>query len=163
VDLIVHTSADENSSGDNREEIHDFDLEAIMINKAFCYPSPDVKNRMIVTFTGSSLFPKKKNDKRTELLWTKTFANAYQKADEERSFAGWMLHYGMKWFLGLTYPDDAHASDEVHGSSFKLKKPFSSYFDVLYLDKDIRITKGSQGTIVVVDRMKESTMIATIT
>jgi len=162
VDLIIHAPSNEDSNNDQHRDIHNSDIEATIITKGFCRPSPDVNNRMMVTFTGSSLFQKKKSDKATKLLWNKKFANAYRKADRERSYSGWMLHYGLKWFLGLTYPDDADALDKEHEFSFKMKYPFSSYFDVLYLDEDIRITKGSRGTIVVVDRMKDSTTIATI-
>ena len=150
VDLIVHTSSEKNG-----EEENDSDLEATMINKGFCSPSPDANNRLNVTFTGSSLIPKKENDKAADLLWAKNFANAYQKADQERSYMGWALHYGLKWFLGLVYPNDTNALDggEAPGFHFEMKKPLSFYFDVLYLDEDIRITKGSRGTIDVVDRL----------
>ena len=148
VDLLVHTTS-------NTEE--DNDLEAIMINKGFCSPSPDVNNRIIVTFTGSSLMPKKKNDKSSDVLWAKNFTNAYKTADQERTTMGWLLHYGLKWFLGLVYPTDFSARDgQAHGFSFEMKKPLSFCMDVLYLHEDIRITKGSRGTIVVVDRLSKS-------
>jgi len=153
VDLLVHARSDENGEDDA-------DLEAIMINKGFCRPSPDVNNRMLVTFTGSSLVPKKKNDRASDVLWAKNFENAYRIADRERTTAGWVLHYGLKWFLGLVHPTDASAPDGgAHGFFFEMKKPLSFYFDVLYLDKDIRITKGSRGTIVVVDRLNESSVV----
>ena len=161
VDVIIHTAPSDGQKKENHDDSTDGELEAIMINKGFCHPSNDVNNRMMVTFTGSSLRLKKsKNDDKNraamlETLWTRNFANAYQKADQERSYSGWMMHYGLQWFLGLTYPTD-NSEEEDHTFQFEMKKPMSSHLDVLYLDEDIRITKGSRGTIVVVERTNDN-------
>lgn len=165
VDITIHTTA----NGDGGDK----DLDAIMINTGFCRASPDVNNRIMVTFTGSSLTPKPTTpnnntnnnsvvdyDKTTvetmkSVLWTRQFEDAYQKADRERSYFGWMVHYGLKLFLGLTYPTDLDEQQQQQQRacfSFEMKKPLEFYIDVLYLDEDIRITKGSRGTIVVADR-----------
>ena len=157
VDMIITTTPSDGQKNENQDDGMYGELEAIMINKGFCYPSNDVNNRMMVTFTGSSLRPKKSknHDKNRaamlETLWTRNFANAYQKADQERSYSGWMMHYGLQWFLGLTYPTD-NSEEEDHTFQFEMKKPMSFHMDVLYLDKDIRITKGSRGTVVVAER-----------
>ena len=106
------------------------------------------------------LMPKKKNDKASDVLWAKNFTNAYKAADQERTTMGWLLHYGLKWFLGLVYPTNFSARDGLaHGFSFEMKNPLSFYMDVLYLDEDIRITKGSRGTIVVVDRLSKTYIV----
>lgn len=162
LDLIIHTPSDEDSNNDQHNGIQDSDIEAIMHNTAICYPSPDIDNRIMVTFTGSSLTPKNKNDKAMGLKWNKNFANAYRKADVERTVFGRLLRGGLKWFLGMTFPSDADSSDEEHVFSFEMKKPMTGYLDILYLDEDVRITKGNRGTIVVADRIKESTTTSEI-
>jgi len=161
VDVIIHTTPSDGQKKENHNDGTDGEIEAIMINKGFCHPSNDVNNRMIVTFTSSSLCPKKsKNDDKNraamlETLWTRNFGNAYQKADQERSYLGWMMHYGLQWFLGLVYPTD-NSEEEDHTFQFEMKKPMSAHLDVVYLDKDIRITKGSRGTIMVLERTKDN-------
>lgn len=153
MDLVVHTSSNKDKNDNHPKDIQESDLAATMITKGFCYPSPSVNNRMMVTFTGCSFTLENKNEV-SKLLLKENFANAYRKADQERSCMGWMIHNVLKWFLGLTYPTDADALEEAYEFSYEMKKPPSAYIDVLYLDEDIRITKGSRGTIVVVDRMK---------
>lgn len=161
VDVIIHTTPNDGQNKENHDDDTDGELEAIMINRGFCHPSNDVNNRMMVTFTGSSLRPKKNknHDKNRaamlETLWRSNFANAYQKADQERSYSGWMMRYGLGWFLGLTYPTD-NSEEEDHTFQFEMKKPMSFHTDVLYLDEDIRITKGSRGTVVVAERTKDN-------
>jgi len=154
-DIVIHTTPNDN--GEMKED-HDGngDLEATLINRGFCTPSNDVDNRMMVKFTSSSLIPKDNTRiskaAMDKVLWIRKFANVYEKADRERSYLGWGLYYGLKWFMGLTYPTDM--LDEDHGFHYEMKKPMGFYFDVLYLDEDIRITKGSRGTIVVTSRTK---------
>eukprot|EP00536_Pseudo-nitzschia_multiseries_P012381 jgi/Psemu1/31882/gm1.31882_g len=153
IDITIHTTDGE-------------EMEAIMTNKGFCRPSSDVNNRIMVTFTGSSLNPKQETNsavgsgenattKLIRTLWTRQFENAYLKADRERSYFGWTVHYGLKWFMGLVYPTDLDGDEEDQNSfHFEMKKPLEFYLDVLYLDEEIRITKGSRGTIVIKEQKK---------
>jgi hypothetical protein len=132
------------------------DLPATMINEAHCHQCPDVNNRLIVSFKGGTLLPTSDvvNDTSLLKIWCKTFENAYQKADQERSYVGWFLYYIMKFFLGLTLPSDYNKNKNVMENSFHfdMKRSPMGHFDVLYLDEEIRITRGNKGTIVVVER-----------
>jgi hypothetical protein len=145
VDITIHTP--------------DGDLEATLINRGNCRESDDVHNRMMCTFTGGTLVPSLvvNNDTTMLKLWGKTFAKAYEKADKERSYFGWMYQYFLKLFLGLNLPIDVvedSGSDSLceNAFHFDIKRPPKGYFDVLYLDHDFRITKGNRGTICVLER-----------
>ena len=144
-DLIIHTP--------------EGDLEATLINKAFCRENENRDNRMSVTFTGGCLIPGNENtsyDPNMLGLWEKTFAKAYERATKERTLMGWIYHYCLVLFLGLTMPKDATqwaSSRNEHSFHFDIKRPPKGFFDVLYLDDDVRITKGNRGTITVVERL----------
>lgn len=136
----------------------DGDLEATLINRAFCRENESRHNRMSVTFTGGSLIPGNEStsyDNSMLVLWERTFAKAYKRATEERTFLGWIYHYCLVLFLGLTMPKDAHMarSRSEHSFHFDIKRPPKGYFDILYLDNNMRITKGNRGTISVVERV----------
>jgi PAP_fibrillin len=133
------------------------DLPATMINEAECYESPDFDNRLLVSFTGGTLLPAKElvSDPSLLKLWSKTFEGAYRRADSERSYLGWFVHYIVKLLLGLTFPSDDDSNNEAvvkNSFHFGMQRSPVGYFDVLYLDGDLRITRGNRGTIVVVER-----------
>jgi len=144
IDLVIHTP--------------DGDLDATLINEGFSRESEDRNNRMLVTFTGGTLIPGCEStsyDNRMITLWEKTFANAYGKANKERSFIGWAYHYCLISFLGLTLPRDSiHLGSSRYENAFHfdMKRSPKGFFDVLYLDNDMRITKGNRGTITVLER-----------
>jgi hypothetical protein len=132
----------------------DGDLPATMINEAFCYEHPDTNNKFMVTFTGGTLMPADElvNDPHMLKLWETTFQDAYQKADEERSYLGWFWQYCLKLLLGLTLPSDKPSAVLDHTFHFSMKRSPTGFMQVLYLDDDLRITKGNRGTIVVAER-----------
>ena len=128
------------------------DLPAILRNEAICYENPDIPNRLMVSFTGGTLMPAEevRKDPARLKLWAETFEGAYKKADEERSYVGRIFQYIIKLLLGLTLPSD---DDQLkHSFHFDMKRSPVGYLDVLYLDEDLRITKGNRGTVVVVER-----------
>ncbi|VEU43350.1 unnamed protein product [Pseudo-nitzschia multistriata] len=130
------------------------DLDATLINRATCREDEKRNNRMIVTFQGSTLIPGNHSTvdhASTLVLWEKTFANAYKKADEQRSYFGWVYQYFLKLILGLSLPSDSRTRFDS-SFHFDMKRPPKGFFDVLYLDEDMRITRGNRGTISVVER-----------
>lgn len=141
VDLTIHTPGG--------------DLPAILINEAHCYENSDVNNRLMVSFTGGTLMPAEevRNDPSKLELWCSTFEGAYKKADEERSYFGWVFQFIIKILLGLTYP-----TDSKHVFRFGMKRSPVGFLDILYLDEDLRITKGNRGTIVVAERMNKQSL-----
>jgi hypothetical protein len=142
VDLTIHTP--------------DGDLPAILINEANCYENSDVNNRLMVSFTGGTLMPGEavRDDPSKLKLWERTFEGAYKKADKERSYFGWAFQFFIKLLLGLTYPTDASLSK--HSFHFEMQRSPVGYLDILYLDEDLRITKGNRGTIVIAERLSKS-------
>jgi PAP_fibrillin len=130
----------------------DGDLPAILINEAQCYEHTDICNRLMVSFTGGTLLPTEEvhKDSAKLAIWSKTFEGAYQKADEERSYLGWIFKLFLKILMGLTYPTDESLAK--HCFHFDMNRSPVGYLDVLYLDEELRITKGNRGTIVVVER-----------
>ena len=130
----------------------DGDLSATLINEAECYEHNEINNRLMVTFTGGTLLPTQEvlQDTTRLTIWSDTFQGAYQKADEQRSYLGWIFQLFIKLVMGLTYPtDEALAKHCFH---FDMKRCPLGHIDVLYQDEEIRITKGNRGTIVVVER-----------
>mmetsp|Transcript_11821 Transcript_11821/g.15613 ORF Transcript_11821/g.15613 Transcript_11821/m.15613 type:complete len:394 (+) Transcript_11821:1-1182(+) len=145
VDLIVHTP-----SGD--------DLHAIMHNEGYCFPQTD--ERVSVKFTGGTLSPHKSviSDPLKLDLWKKTFANAYSKAQAQKGFATKLGESLIYWMLKMTAPSDEDT--ELRGDhSFKydIQRSPMGYIDILFLDDDMRITRGNKGSLVVVERTSSST------
>lgn len=130
----------------------DGDLPATLTNEGVCYENPEVKNRVMVSFTGGTLMPadELKTDASKLKLWAKTFEGAYSKAAEERSYVGRIVQFILKMLLGLTMPTDDSLLE--HSFHFDMKRSPVGYLDVLFLDEDLRITKGNRGTTVVVQR-----------
>lgn len=150
IDLTIHTS--------------EGDLEATLINEGFCRESKDKNDRMSVTFTGGTLIPgyeSTANENRMLALWEKTFTNAYEKANNARSFLGSIYRYCLILFLGLKLPTDSKylgRSRHENAFHFDMKRPPKGFFDVLYLDDDMRITKGNRGTITVLERISSNAL-----
>mmetsp|Transcript_11162 Transcript_11162/g.15664 ORF Transcript_11162/g.15664 Transcript_11162/m.15664 type:complete len:404 (-) Transcript_11162:337-1548(-) len=145
VDLIVHTP-----SGD--------DLHAIMHNEGYCFPQTD--ERVSVKFTGGTLSPQESviADPMKLDLWKKTFANAYTKAQAQKGFATKLGESLIYWMLKMTAPSDEDT--ELRGDhSFKydIQRSPVGYIDILFLDDDMRITRGNKGSLVVVERTTSST------
>jgi hypothetical protein len=138
LDITIHTD--------------DGDLPATLINEAQCYEHTDIINRLMVSFTGGTLLPTKEvlNDPTMLARWSKTFEGAYEKANQERSYWGWISQFFLKLLMGLTYPTDESLAK--HSFHFDMKRSPVGHLDVLYLDEEIRITKGNRGTVVVVER-----------
>lgn len=161
--ITIHTSP-----GDD-----DGDLEAILTNQGVCTPVPSSKNsgngenRLSVTFESGKLTPSKQvlSNKAKLNLWKQTFHKAYTKAHEERSYLSRVGRFALHWMLKLTPPTDLVSNDtdvdntstsmlgELYSFQFQMKRAPHGYFDVLFLDEELRITRGNRGTYVIVERM----------
>ena len=135
------------------------DLQAEIRHEAVCYEMPDNKKRLGVTFLGGSLTPGYQVRSNPELMeqWKKTFTNAYKKADEERSYFGRVLLGMVKWWFKLSSPTDEDAEkSQFHSVRYEMKRRPKGHIDVLYLDEELRVTRGNRGTLIVVERMSYS-------
>ena len=129
------------------------DLPAELQNEAFCYEHDTIPNRLMVSFRGATLMPAAEvtADPAKLKLWVDTFEGAYKKADEERSVLGRIFQYLINLLLGLTLPTDGDLMFK-HSFHFDMKRSPVGYLELLYLDEEMRITKGNRGTLVVVER-----------
>ncbi|CAJ1932412.1 unnamed protein product [Cylindrotheca closterium] len=129
----------------------DGDIEAQICNESYCCKDDDESNRVHVFFTGSKLSPAPaviENEVKMS-QWSNTFNEATLKtAAAERTYFGWFLHQLLKRMLGMNV-----RVGESNSFHLTFKKPFQGHIDVLYLDEEMRITKGNRGTLVVVERL----------
>lgn len=142
IDLTIHTPKG--------------DFPATMCHSALCYVLPEHENRLGVTFRGGSLTPtyQVRSDPAKMALWEEVFNHAYSKAEEERSLMSKVMMYIFKKVFQLSTPTDEEAMNSAtHSVHFDMKRSPRGYLDILYLDEDIRITRGNRGTIIVVERM----------
>jgi PAP_fibrillin len=132
------------------------DLDAEIRHEALCYEIPENDKRLGVIFLGGSLMPAFGVRSNPELLqtWKTTFANAYKNADEERSYVGRIMRLMMKWWLQLSIPTDEDAEKcALHSARYEMKRRPKGHMDVLYLDEELRVTRGNRGTLIVVERL----------
>lgn len=125
-------------------------VDAEICNESFCFRD-EKSDRVLVSFKGSSLSPAQSTlEDHTKLsLWRRTFnKDALDEANKNRSILDYLIQKCMHGMLGINLKQDLQ-----HGFRFDFKKAIMSHFDVLYLDEDMRITRGSLGTLVVADRM----------
>jgi PAP_fibrillin len=142
IDLTIHTPKG--------------DFPAVMCHSALCYVLPEHENRLGVTFRGGSLTPtyQVRSDPVKMALWEEVFDHAYSKAEEERSLMSKFMMFIFKKVFQLSTPtDEDFMNSATHSVSFDMKRSPRGYLDILYLDEDLRITRGNRGTIIVVERM----------
>jgi hypothetical protein len=123
--------------------------------EAQCSSEKQPKNRLGVTFVGGTMCPahEVRSDSAKLALWKEVFANAYKKAEEERSYISAAMNYIFEWLFKLSTPTDEEAmKNDYTAVSFEMKRCPHGYIDVLYVDEDLRITRGNRGTVVVVAR-----------
>lgn len=103
----------------------------------------DDKN-LQVEFTGGILAPQKGEDLST---WKDIFvqAKASKKGLKEQ-----LISVFLKLIFGLTPPQGMNT--ETGEISFTMKRSPKGSLEVLYLDEELRITKGEKGTVLVFER-----------
>ena len=133
------------------------DFPASLQMEAFCSSAKQPKNRLGVTFVGGTMVPgvDVRSDPKKLALWKEVFANAYEKAEAERSYLSSIMLYFFKWMFQLTTPTDEEAAQNEDSSvRFEMKRCPHGHIDVLFLDEDMRITRGNRGTTVILERTK---------
>lgn len=129
-------------------------LPARLINYGVCFPKSPT--RLGVKFTQGTLQPNF-DTKDTKLMnvWKEIFDQAIAKEAEAQSYISkigtYIMHTIMYYLMGLEPPTD----NIDYTQTFRIGKPFIGHLDILYLDANFRVTKGSKGTIVVVERVPE--------
>jgi len=114
---------------------------ATLLNFATCSAVDD--KRLSVSFSGGVLKPTGSYDAEA---WRTTFGPALAaKPGKREQIKNWML--GM--MMGLVKPKEMSEGDSM---SYQMTKAPKGYLDVLYLDDELRITRGNRGSLVVCER-----------
>lgn len=119
-------------------------LKGIVHNLGVCQPSDD--RILQVQFTGGDLAPQNGNDLSA---WKAVFSN--QSKPSKSSLKERLMSGFLKLMFGIVPPQ---GMDNTTGRvSFKMQKSPKGKHEILYLDEELRITKGRQrGTVLVCER-----------
>ncbi|KAL7519292.1 hypothetical protein ACHAWX_004080 [Stephanocyclus meneghinianus] len=130
-------------------------LPAKLINYGVCTPASPT--RLGVKFQSGTLKPNfdmtlKENEMRAK-AWEETFEGAIAKEADAQSVLGKVAtgasNILMKLMMGLEPPVDCVDFTQT----YTITRPIAGHLDILYMDEDLRISKGNRGTIVVVERI----------
>jgi hypothetical protein len=134
-DIIVEfTTADENTPT----------LQGIVHNFGICEPADD--KTLQVQFTGGELAPKNQNEM---AAWKAIFGD--QSKPSRRGLKETLTNIVLKIMFGIVPPQGMdHKTGRV---SFKMRKSPKGSLALLYLDEELRITRGERGTVLVCERL----------
>ena len=137
-------------------------LKAHQIVNGYMLPDPDEANRLTVWFTGGKLVPatppsRKSNDE-SEKGQDQSVSEEYADFDEwKRVFEDshktttWsesLKKMGVKLLLGAELPQSMESDGTF---SYTFSRPYGGhgkgYVDILYIDRDLYVTRGNSGTI----------------
>jgi len=122
-------------------------FRGLMKNFGKCKPDPKNTSRLEVWFTGGSLAPAEDMDPSLLTEWKNTFGAAM--AAKKTSLMSRLSNWAMKMMIGLQRPGSVADDSSMR---YEMTKAPHGYTDILFMDEELRITKGNRGTIVVVDR-----------
>ena len=134
-DIIVEfTTADENITP----------LQGIVYNKGIC--SPVNGNILQVQFTGGELVPR---DQTNREAWNAIFGEQSQPLT--MGLKQRLMNLIVRMIFGIVPPQGMEA--ETGRVSFKMQRSPKGKLKLLYLDEDLRITRGEQGMVLVCQRL----------
>jgi len=136
-DIIVEfTTVDENTPT----------LQGIVHNQGICSPSDD--NTLQVQFTGGELAPKAQSEMEA---WKAVFGE--QSKPSTTGLKERLMTSVLRMMFGIVPPQ---GMDRNTGRvSFKMRRSPKGNLEVLYLDEELRITRGERGTVLVCERLLE--------
>merc|ERR1712176_293962 len=105
------------------------------------------ESRVGVKFTGGSLCPD--GDEECD-AWASTFGAAFEtyKPRKRDRLMNWLL----KRMMGLEKPTGMSTDGKM---TYKMKKAPLGHLDILYLDDELRITRGNKGSVVIAERARD--------
>ncbi|MEB3278422.1 MAG: PAP/fibrillin family protein [Lyngbya sp.] len=134
---IEFTTLDENSPK----------LRGIVRNKGLC--SPQNEQSLQVQFIGGELAPLEPENPESMKAWMSVFGN--QKSNKSLNIAQKLQSFMAKLLFGLEPPQGIDS--QTGKVSFTMKKSPKGSLEVLYLDEELRITRGNRGTVTVCERI----------
>jgi hypothetical protein len=119
-------------------------LQGIVRNLGVCEPGSDTA--LQVQFTGGTLEPAAGTDLQAwnHLLSQPSASSVFNPKD-------WFQDLFLKVMFGLVPPDGV--APETGRSEFQMKRSPKGSLEILYLDEELRITKGEKGTVLVCERI----------
>jgi len=120
-------------------------LQGIVHNFGVCEPTQD--NTLQVKFTGSDLQPKAQTDLEA---WKAVFSNQSQPA--KRGLKERLMVSVLKIIFGMVPPEGI--DPKTGRVSFKMQRPPKGKLALLYLDEELRITRGERGMVLVCERQQ---------
>ncbi|MDJ0589072.1 MAG: PAP/fibrillin family protein [Pleurocapsa sp. MO_226.B13] len=125
------------------------ELKGIVKNLAVC--SPKSQDTVQVQFTGGELIPLDTDDPSKMKQWLKVFGDKSDKSQlswRQRLTSGFI-----KWMFGISKASEINS--QTGKRVFTMKKSPKGVLKLLYLDDELRITKGNRGTVLVCQRQVE--------
>lgn len=129
-------------------EFHTCDrsLKGIVKNLAVC--SLKDKDTLQVQFTGGELIPTETQNSEQNRAWQKVFN---QNSPTQLSFVEQIKFLFIKWMFGIGKVFDLDT--QTGKKAFTMKKSPKGDLKILYLDEELRITKGNRETVLVCQRL----------
>lgn len=155
MDIEIKQSSDTSSKENYAPTI--IRVPAQLVNYGVCTPSSSHPSRLSVKFTGGILQPNFDmncpSNTQLTMAWKQTFEGAISKELQSQSIfakvSSTVSNVVMKLMMGLRPPVD----DGSLTQSYWIERPIVGYLDILYMDDDIRVSRGNRGTVVVVERV----------
>lgn len=119
-------------------------MPAELITFAKCARVSD--DRVSVAFAGGVLKPVGNCDREA---WRRTFAPSLAAKPRKRTL---LMNWLLQRMMGLVKPNEM---TEDGAMRYEMTKAPEGYLDILYLDDDLRITRGNRGSYVVAKRVTE--------
>lgn len=119
-------------------------LRGIVRNLGVCEPGRD--SVLKVRFTGGALEPADDADRQQ---WRAIFE--HPAASGELNLKAWFQRLLLQWMFGLVPPKGMDA--DSGRMEFAMKRSPTGSLEILYLDDELRITKGQKETVLICDRV----------
>ena len=121
-------------------------LRGIVRNLGICQPCSD--DSLHVQFTGGALTPQPDTDLEA---WKQIFGNQASSARASRTpLKEKLTGFFLRLMVGIVPPQGMNP--ETGEVMFKMQRSPKGKLQILYLDEEMRITKGGRGTVLVCDR-----------
>jgi PAP_fibrillin len=118
-------------------------LSGIVHNQGICHPVSDTA--LEVKFTGATLAPQQSTNMKD---WKAVFGS--QSQPSKKTWKEKLMSVVLRLIFGLVSPQAMNP--ETGEVSFTMKRSPKGRLEILYLDEELRITRGERGTVLVCER-----------
>ena len=148
-------------TGEGNERTHDIvvefktisenipELKGIVKNLAIC--SPENQDTLQVKFTGGELMPRNTESPSKMEEWLKVFGQESQPS--QLSLQERIASVFVKWMFGISKASEI--DPQTGKKAFTMNRSPKGMLKLLYLDEELRITKGNRETVLICQRQVE--------